>query len=174
MQAAGQTTTSPRPTRLGHNPMHDDVESALAEHTRGQDGITVEHTGRGLVGQRPWSHGHHDQSTWQSTCASSRAGLGASRIGDVGGRGGRTGANLENPSTTRYAQSPPPHAQHGRYTSVGDARAASGPQKSGSRQPAPPRTYTYYLKPYINIMRLATLSCWPLYREGSYYLQPSQ
>ena len=41
---------------------HDDVEMALAEHTRRPDGITSGHTGRGLVKKRAWAHGHHDQS----------------------------------------------------------------------------------------------------------------
>ena len=64
--------------------MHDDVEMALSECTRGANDITDEHTGRSLVGQRPWYDGHHDQSTWQSTCASCRDadGHGTSRRGD--------------------------------------------------------------------------------------------
>ena len=42
--------------------IHDDVETALAEHTRRPDSITDGHTGRGLARQRAWAHGHHDQT----------------------------------------------------------------------------------------------------------------
>ena len=43
--------------------IHDDVETALAEHTRRPDDITGGHTGRGLARQRVWAHGHHDQAS---------------------------------------------------------------------------------------------------------------
>ena len=87
-----------------HHHIHDDVETALAEHTRRPDGITGWHTGRGLVSRRPWAHGHHDQSISSPSSLESRVGLGASRIGDVGGRGRRPRSNLENPSTSYDAQ----------------------------------------------------------------------
>ena len=47
--------------------MHDDVEPALAEHTRPSDGIVGGHTGRGLVRERAWTHAHHEQSIWCSS-----------------------------------------------------------------------------------------------------------
>ena len=84
--------------------MHDDVEPALVEHTGRPDGITGRHTGRGLVRECARTHAHHDQSIPCHDGAWRRHGHESTRIGDVGGRRRRLGANLENPSTTPYAE----------------------------------------------------------------------
>ena len=121
-----------------HALMNDDVEPARGEHTGRSNRITGRHTGRGLVRECARTHAHHDQSMPCHDGAWRRHGHESTRIGDVGGRGRRLGANLENPSTTVHAQSSTLDGHGGRWRRVGDARAGSGLQKSGSHQPPPP------------------------------------
>ena len=87
-----------------HALIHDDVEPALVEHTGRSNRITGWHTGRGLVRECARTHAHHDQSMPCHDGAWRRHGHESTRIGDVGGRRRRLGANLENPSTTPYAE----------------------------------------------------------------------
>ena len=107
----------------------------------GPYGIASVHTGRGFVRKRVCGHAHHHQSTPCMMAVVALVAHGASRTRDVGGdRMGRR-TNLENPSTTPYAESPPLHGLGGRWTSIGDMRAASGRAKSGSQVPARPRIH---------------------------------
>ena len=118
--------------------LHSDVEisrtRSCREHIIIRDVRTGWHTGRGLVRECAWTHAHHDQSMPCHDGAWRRHGHESTRIGDVGGRRRRQGANLKKPSTTRYAQSSTLDDHGGRWTCVGDARARRkvGRQKVGS------------------------------------------
>ena len=127
--------------------VRDAVESGPGEHMDGPYGITSVHTGRGFVRKRACGHAHHHQSTACMMAVVVVVAHGASRARDVGGdRMGRR-TNLENPSTTVDAESPPLHGLGGRWTSIGDMRAASVWQKSGSQVPARPRMITRAVAP---------------------------
>ena len=122
----------------------DPVESGPNKHTGGRYGITGVHTGRSFVGERACYAPHHDQSIPCHHAARAVLAHGPSRARDVGGHRMRRRTNLENPSTSVDAESPPLHGQGGRWTSIGDARAASGLQKSGSHPPPRPRRFLVY------------------------------
>ena len=105
--------------------MHDDVDLKAADHAAAPFAIDIDHTCRRFAGERP----RGDESPEQSICSPRRSAAAVplwplrSEVGDAGGRGGRTGANLKNPSTSFDAPSRGAHDRCGRRSRVGDARA---------------------------------------------------
>ena len=135
----------PPPDTWSHALIHDDVEPALVEHTGRSNRITGRHTGRGFVRECARTHAHHDQSMPCHDGAWRRHGhevtLGSETSEDVEGDRERI-SKIRARHLTVTRNHLHGHAHGGRWTRVGDARAGSGPQKSGSHHPGPPRSLT--------------------------------